>query len=91
MKLELKGKRILLRPTRISDAEDIYRNIKHQDISKWTTNIPYPYKKKDALAYIRQCKRNLKTKKELNFSVTHQKIGTVIGGIGFVKIDRKNN
>lgn len=90
MKLELKGKRILLRPPRMSDAEDIYRNLRVRIIGKWLPNLPKPYKKKNASEYVRKCKRDLEKMEQYNFLITEQKTGIVAGAIGFVKLDKKD-
>ena len=80
----------MLRPPRMSDAEDIYRNINDKTIARWTLNIPHPYKRKDALKYIKMCKRNLIAMKELNLLIILKDSGIVLGAIGFVELDKKN-
>jgi len=86
--MKLSSKRILLRPVRESDAKDIHKNINDFDIYRYTENIPYPYKLKDALDFIKKCKKELKEKKTYHFGIIFE--GKLVGGIGLHKADLKN-
>lgn len=85
--LIIKSKKFLLRPYKRTDEKSLIRNINHKDINKYTTRIPFPYKKKDAKNWINHCINLEKKKKknEINFAI--DVYGEVIGGIGFMNIE----
>ena len=87
---ELIGKNIKLRRYKLSDANDIYQNVKDKEIVKWTKNIPHPYSKNHAIKFIRQSEYNLKKKKGYNFGIVLKETNRVIGNISFKKTDWKN-
>jgi len=58
----INGERILLRPLKLSDANDIYKNLQDKEMVKWTLNIPWPYKKEYAIKFIRKKQYELKKK-----------------------------
>lgn len=88
--IELKGKRIKIRKHRISDATDIFLNIKDKEISKWTCSIPYPYPEKEAIDFIKRAHKKYTKKQEFNFAIALVRTDSVIGGIGLRNIDFDN-
>jgi RimJ/RimL family protein N-acetyltransferase len=87
--LELEGNRIRLRKFRISDANSIYKNISRK-VVKWTTNIPWPYRKQYAIKFIRRSNYRIKNKKEFVFGIVLKEENKVIGCIGLHKVNWKN-
>ena len=58
------------------------------EIYRYTLRIPYPYTMKEAKKWISQCiksKKN-KNKKEIHFAIDVN--GEVIGGIGYIKMEK---
>lgn len=51
---ELTTERLLLRPYRLSDAEDLVRHLTQFKISKMLARVPHPYRIDDALAFLKQ-------------------------------------
>ena len=92
MKLEFEGDTIKIRKLKLSDADDVYRNIKDKEIVKYTENIPHPYHKQDATRFIRRSWRKIESKKAYNFCITLKENNKVIGGVGLGvgDIDWKN-
>ncbi len=90
MKLEIAGNRVLLRPLRLSDAPDIYRNINHPDIVRWTLSIPHPYTRNFAEKFIRKAQRHLRGKHEYIFGIVLRETGKIIGVTGLHEIDWDN-
>jgi len=90
MRLEIDGERIKIRKLRLSDAKDIYQNIKDKKIVKWTSNIPYPYPKDGATKFIRKTHYKIKNNKAYEFGVILKEINQLIGVIGLMHIDRKH-
>jgi len=90
VKLEIEGERVKLRKLKLSDAEDIYRNLQDKEIVKWTLNIPWPYKKQDAIKWIRKTQYKIRNKKEYCFVIVLKTENKVIGAISLMHIDLKN-
>jgi RimJ/RimL family protein N-acetyltransferase len=42
-----------LRKFRLQDAERVTVFLQDKDIAKWTSNIPFPYSKQDAIKWIK--------------------------------------
>lgn len=89
-KLELDEKRIKIRKLKLSDAKDIYENVKDKEIVKWTWNIPHPYSKKESIKFIRRSQYRLKKKKAYTFGIVLKETDKVIGVIDLLKVDWKN-
>ena len=83
--LNLKGRRILLRPLKSSDAKDIYLNIQDKIISKNTLEIPWPYRLDDAQNFIQKTKKSLERKSDFIFGIELKRKKEVIGCIGLHK------
>lgn len=90
MKTKLNSKRIYLRKLKYSDAHDIYKNIKHKEIVKWTLNIPHPYPKKAAIKFIRKTHYRLKKKKGYAFGIILKEHDKLIGMVDVFRVDWKN-
>lgn len=82
MRAVIKGKRVTLRKLRMSDADKITEYCKDPSISRWTASIPYPYKRKHAIEYIRKSKEKWSKKETYNFTVEEK--GTMVGSIGLM-------
>ena len=90
MKLEkivLKGKRIVLRPLRKSDTKDIVEYAHEKLMHKFVTDIPYPYRKKDAEWFIKETRKDLRKGKELQLGIELD--GKIIGSLGLHHFDKK--
>lgn len=87
--LQLKTKRLVLRPLRKSDAESIAYNINDLEVSKWLLVVPYPYSIKSAKDWINsnQSSWRKKKKKEYAFGIELKSEGRIIGGIGLHKVN----
>jgi ribosomal-protein-alanine N-acetyltransferase len=87
--MELKTKRLILRPPKKSDWKDIVEGIGEYDVAKMLLKVPHPYTKKDADSFI---KRKIKKWKEKNlddylFMIELKSEHKVIGAIGIHRID----
>ena len=93
MKLEFEGEKIKIRKLKLSDAEDIFRNIKDKEVIEWLElNIQHPYSKIDAVKFIRKSWRKIKNKKCYDFGIILKQDNKITGGIslGVDNIDWKN-
>ena len=81
--------RLILRPAELKDSEDIIKNINNLNVSKWLLVVPYPYKKKDALEWIKREREKSakKPKEKYGFVIELKSEHKVIGGIGINHLD----
>lgn len=80
----LKGTKIILKDLQISDVEDIYSLAKNENVSRYTLNIPYPYKIEDAIWWVNNAKEKFKTKEQFTFGIFKSDTHEFIGGIGLI-------
>jgi len=76
----------LLRHLRLSDAHDIYKNVKDKEVSKWTATIPYPYPKDGAVKFIRHAQYHADKDKDLILGIEYD--GRIIGVISLMHINK---
>ena len=88
--MKLRTKRLLLRQIERKDIESLVRNINNLNVSRWLLVVPYPYRRKDAIWYINNCRKKAREKprKDYNFAIELLEEKAVIGGISINKIDR---
>ncbi|MGA2130076.1 MAG: GNAT family N-acetyltransferase [Candidatus Pacearchaeota archaeon] len=86
----LKTQRLILRKPKISDWKDIVEGLKDVSVAEGLEEIPHPYKKKDALIWIKKTiERWKKKKKEVyTFMIELKSEKKIIGGIGLHKVDK---
>ncbi|MDD5417332.1 MAG: GNAT family N-acetyltransferase [Candidatus Nanoarchaeia archaeon] len=75
----LESERLILRPVKLSDADAVYEHAKHRVISRYTSNIPYPYPKESAKPFLRKCLKKLKDNEEYTFAMVPKNKKTLIG------------
>lgn len=85
--LILIGKRIILRPLKLSDAKDIYFNIQDKRIAENTSLIPWPYKLKDARNFVQKKQKSYQKKSNFAFGI---ELRSKKGVIGCISLDKVN-
>ncbi|MFC1523058.1 GNAT family N-acetyltransferase [Elusimicrobiota bacterium] len=65
--MRLETRRLILRPFKNSDWKDIVQGIGDPEVAKFLAAPPCPYKKKDAIQWIKACKKDWKKKKRNNY------------------------
>ena len=88
--MQLKTKRLILREPKLSDWKDVVEGIGDYDVAKMMVSVPYPYKKQDALWFIKLKIKEWK-KKEPNaylFFIELKSEKKVIGAVEVFKINR---
>jgi len=90
--MELETKRLVLRNPRISDWKDIVEGIGDIGVSKNLKFGPYPYKKKDAINWIKYLMGNWrkKNKESYTFFIELKSEGKVIGETGIYGVNKKD-
>jgi len=83
----LRTKRLLLRPYRMADANDVQQLAGNPNVSKQTINIPYPYGSGVAQAWISTHKENWELRRRATFALVCLETNKLIGTAGFVRND----
>ncbi|HWR82232.1 MAG TPA: GNAT family N-acetyltransferase [Candidatus Deferrimicrobium sp.] len=89
MSIRLDGKFIALRPISRSDAEDIYKNAKDKEISRFTF-IPHPYTMDDAFRFIKLSRKHERQGTSYHFGIELKATGRIIGMIGVHGVNSKH-
>lgn len=86
----LKTQRLILRKPKISDWKDIVEGLNDISVAEGLEEISHPYRKKDALTWIKKTIKNWEKKKKegYTFFIELKSEKKVIGGIGLHKIDK---
>jgi RimJ/RimL family protein N-acetyltransferase len=72
---------------RLSDADSITENIRDKAIIKWLLVVPYPYRKKDAVSFIRSRRNERRTRRSYTFGISLKGGKDLIGIIDLSDID----
>ncbi|MDP1729098.1 MAG: GNAT family protein [archaeon] len=90
--MKLQTKRLILRPFAKGDISNIVENINNLKVTKWLLVVPYPYKRKDAIWWVENCKEKAKAKprKDYNFGIELKEEHKIIGGIGLHRVNKNN-
>lgn len=88
--MRLLTKRLVLRQITEKDIDDIVRNINNLNVSRWLLVVPYPYKRKHAIAWINHQKKEAKERprKSYHFGIELKSDKKIIGGCGLKKVDK---
>lgn len=90
IELSLETERILIRKLKLSDADDIYANIKGKVMARWTIALPHPYPQDGAVKYIRRTQRQWRAGKGYAFGIVSKETERVIGGASLARVDHKH-
>ena len=87
--MQLETRRLILRPLKISDADDTVKGISNPNVTKWLLVVSYPYKKKDAISWIKhtQSEWKKKNKEGYHFGIELKEEGRIIGGCGLDSVN----
>lgn len=84
----IETERLLLREYVLGDAEDLAKICNNYNIYKYTSNIPYPYEKQNAISYITYLKENPESKNYV-FAITDKNSSTLYGSIS-IGVNKSN-
>jgi RimJ/RimL family protein N-acetyltransferase len=87
---ELITERLILRPFKQSDAEQVQLLANHEKISL-TTNLPYPYTLEMAKGWIQTHKPRFQDRKDATYAITLKKTGEIVGTISLMDISEKSS
>ncbi len=90
--MKIETKRLILRPPRKSDWKDILEGARDLDVSKELSDVPHPYKKKDAEWFIDDVikKWEKKEKKNYTFFIELKSEKKVIGSTNLYSINQQD-
>jgi len=90
--MKLETKRLILRKPKISDWKDVVEGISILDVSKNLKFTPYPYKKKDAIKWIKYILKNWRKKNKENYTffIELRSEKKVIGETGIYGVNTKD-
>ena len=80
MDVQLENNLLLLRNLKLSDADNMVKNI-HKDVYENTICIPWPYKKNDAIEYIKKSRKRFKNNTRFTFGIILKENNELIGKI----------
>ncbi|NOY89542.1 MAG: GNAT family N-acetyltransferase [FCB group bacterium] len=91
--MKIETKRLILRPPRISDWQDIVEGVSDIEVSGMLAVVPHPYGKKDAIWWINEVlkKWKKKNKDDYTFFIELKSEGKVIGATGIHNINTFNS
>lgn len=87
--MKLETKRLILRPPRKSDIEDLVEELNNLNVPQYTASIPYPYRRKDAEEWVSKTQKksgSRKKYKDYGFSIELKSEKKVVGGIGLFRL-----
>lgn len=84
------GLRVQLEPWQKRHMEQSMRVMRDKAIFDFT-NMPYPYKRKHGLDFLKRMKKGRKEKTDAVFAIVLRKGKEFVGACGIHKIDKKNN
>ncbi|MFC1685451.1 GNAT family N-acetyltransferase [Nanoarchaeota archaeon] len=87
--MKLETKRLIIRTPKTSDWKELVKEIGDKRITKFLSNVPNPYKKKDAFWWINKSKKSSRKKKpsDYGFVIILKSENKLIGGSGLHQID----
>ncbi len=65
--MKLETRRLILRKPKVSDWKDVLDGCKELDVTKYLKVVPHPYKKKDAVDFIKKCLKKWRNKEQTKF------------------------
>jgi RimJ/RimL family protein N-acetyltransferase len=89
-KLKSTRPQIVIRPLQLNDVQSIYQNVKDKAIVRYTINIPHPYRKTDAVEFIRKSEKGWKEKSAYVFGIELKGKKKIIGVVSLDRIDKRN-
>ncbi|MDD5254319.1 MAG: GNAT family N-acetyltransferase [Candidatus Nanoarchaeia archaeon] len=90
MKVKLEGNKIKIRKIGSSDVGDIYQNVKDKEVTKWTLNIPHPYSRKDAIAFVKRCRNKLRKEERYTFGIILKETNKLVGLVSLFHVHKNN-
>jgi len=91
--MKIETKRLILRKPRISNWKDIVEGLNYIEVSRNLIFVPYPYKKRDAVKWIKYLIKNWKKKNKENYTffIELKSEKKVIGETGIYGISKHHS
>jgi len=88
--MKLTGEHIILRKVRKSDLTNILMYCQEKKVGQYTTTIPYPYQKKDALDFFKRSHKMERDKTGYNLAIELKDQKGLIGVMSLYHIDKEH-
>jgi len=86
----LETKRLVLRKPKKEDWKDLVEGLNEIEVTKNTSQIPHPYKKKDAIKFIKEARKKFRKRQGYPFFLELKDKSKVIGCIDISNINKFN-
>ncbi|MEJ2503343.1 MAG: GNAT family N-acetyltransferase [Gemmatimonadota bacterium] len=80
----LETQRLVMRPFRLADADAVSGLANDEGVARNTLNIPYPYARDDAVAWITSHADQLERREAVTYAVTERGLDRVVGAVGLI-------
>lgn len=80
----LETERLVMRPFRLADVDAIAGLANDEAVARNTLNIPYPYARDDAVAWVTSHAEQLERREAVTYAVTERGLDRVVGAVGLI-------
>ena len=76
----IKTERLIIKSPELEDVDTMVALVNNWEITKWLSNVPYPYLQSDGISFVKRSKQKHETGSSYNYLVFFQ--DTLVGGVG---------
>ena len=76
----IKTERLIIKSPELEDVDTMVALVNNWEITKWLSNVPYPYLQSDGIGFIKRSKQKHETGSSYNYLVFFQ--DALVGGVG---------
>ena len=76
----IKTERLIIKSPELEDVDAMVTLVNNWEITKWLSNVPYPYLQSDGIGFVKRSKQKHETGSSYNYLVFFQ--DTLVGGVG---------
>ena len=76
----IKTERLIIKSPELEDVDAMIALVNNWEITKWLSNVPYPYLQSDGIGFVKRSKQKHETGSSYNYLVFFQ--DTLVGGVG---------
>lgn len=86
--LPLKGRRVDLIVPTAREIPAFVRLLSEPSVSRWTLHMPYPYRRRDAVEWVRRSRNSRRAGRSLGLTIVRRSDGEVLGGVGLHHLEK---
>jgi ribosomal-protein-alanine N-acetyltransferase len=80
----LDTERLVMRAFRLADVDAVAGLANDEEVARNTLNIPYPYARDDAVAWITSHAEQLERREAVTYAITERGLDRVVGAVGLI-------